>query len=256
MPMRPRKTQEFLAPAMTSATRLEWLVAELFHVRWQAVVSDLSKGVEVAKDRACCFFASDQRNRLRMARRYYAPTRSAKLADASPDEIMHLSEAWLPAFRDYVECDGIEGKDLRKQLRQLVAAEYVAVSWLLPDPFGRPRQEVTTVSALPDVSVIYGDVYEITASGFSRGAYLRVCKSVAEPFGESERFETMAGIENDFFANAASDGEPEGKWHINFLHSEDPRVIEADVKLGGDKRRGPVLEARGSSPNYRKAPRT
>jgi hypothetical protein len=233
---------------------MERLVAELFRAHWRAVAADLSKGVDIAKNYEDCFFASSRRERLRMAGRYYAPARAAKLSKASIDEVLHLSDAWLAAFRDYADHNCLEGRQLRKELRQLVAAEYVAVSWLSPDPFGRPRQEVTTVSALPDVSVLYGDVYEITASGFSRGAYLRVCKSVAEPFGESERLETMAGIENDFFANAASDGEPEGKWHINFLHSEDPRVIEADVKLGGDEKRGPVLEVRGSSSS--KMPRT
>jgi hypothetical protein len=217
---------------MRSATRLERLVAELFRVRWRAVAANLSKGVDVAKARACWFFASGQRGRLRMARRYYAPSRAAKLANASVHEILHLSDAWLSAFRDYAAREGLEGKTLREEVRQLVAAEYVAVSSDLPDPYGCIREESTTVNALPTEGVLYDDVYEITASGVSSGARLRICKSVAQPFGESERSETIVGIENDFFANAASDGEPEGAWQINFLDSEDPRVIEADIKPG------------------------
>ena len=207
-------------------------MAELFRARWRAVAADLSKGVDVAKDRACWFFASGQRKRLRMARCYYAPPRAVKLANASADEILHLSDAWLSAFRDYVECDGLEGKALREDLRQLVAAEYVAVSSDLPDSYGFIRQESTTVNALPTEGVLYDDVYEITASGVSSGARLWICKSVAEPFDRSERCETMVGIENDFFANAVSDGEPKGAWEINFRDSGDPRLIEADIKPG------------------------
>jgi hypothetical protein len=225
------------APAKRSATRRERLVVELFRVHWRAVAADLSKGIDVAKDRARWFFASDQRKRLRLARRYYAPARVAKLADTTADEILHLTDVWLSAFRDYCECNELEGKAVRDELRQLVFAEYVAVSSDLPDPYGFIRQESTTVNALPSEGVLYDDVYEITASGVSSGARLVICKSVAEPFGEAERFETTAGIENDFFANAASDGEPEGGWQINFLESEDPRVIAADIKPGGNSKR-------------------
>jgi hypothetical protein len=55
--------------------------------------------------------------------------------------------------------------------------------------------------------VLYGDVYEVTAGWFSCGGYLKVCKSVAEPFSRFERTEPMKAIELEFLANAAEAGE-------------------------------------------------
>ena len=55
--------------------------------------------------------------------------------------------------------------------------------------------------------VLYGDVYEVTAGWFSCGGYLKVCKSVAEPFSRFERTEPMKAIELEFLATAAEAGE-------------------------------------------------
>jgi hypothetical protein len=230
--IRSTRDPDTTAHTKRSAARLERLVAELFRAHWRAVEADITNGVDVPRSRADYFYASARRQRLRLARRYYAPARAAKFANASVVEILHMSEPWLGAFRDQVEYWCHEGRALRKELRQLVAAEYVAVSWLSPDPFGRPRQELTSVSPHPDETVVYGDLYEVTASGFSCGSYLRICKSAAEPFRESERIEAMVGIKREFFDNAAENGEPKGAWQINFRESEDPRVIEADVEPG------------------------
>ncbi len=232
MPGRQGKTPGSTAPSAGGRTRLQRLVTKLFRDHWRAVNADLTNGINVASNRAHFFYASSRRVRLRLARRYYAPGRVSKRANALDDEILNLLDAWLGAFRNHVDYDLVEGRELRKELRQLVAAEYVAVAWNSPDPFDRPLQEVTAVSPLPDEPVAYGDVYEITASGYSCGAFLRICKSVAEPFRESERFETMAGIKREFFDNARADGEPKGAWKLNFLESEDPRLIEVNVKPG------------------------
>lgn len=85
-------------------------------------------------------------------------------------------------------------------------------------------------NAVP-ASVGYGDVYEITASGLSVGAGLRVCKSVAEPFLKSERREAEVGIEQDFNENARSDGYPdaEHQWQVAFLEVTDRRAIDVDI---------------------------
>jgi hypothetical protein len=79
--------------------------------------------------------------------------------------------------------------------------------------------------------VVYGDVYEITASGFSSGAKLRVCKSVAEPFLKSERREAVAGIEQEFYDNARSDGDTdaENQWFVDFVQATDPRAIDVNI---------------------------
>lgn len=212
-------------------------MAELFRERWNAVSTDLANGVDVAKRQADGFFARNKLERLRLAQVYYSPTRAAALATASNSDILRYSSTWFTPFRNHVKHWDVSGEELKDEIRQLISAEYVAVSWLEPDPFGRSRRELTTVSPLPDRRVSYGDVYEITASGFSCGAYLRVSKSVAEPFSQLERIETMKAIELEFFANAAEDGEDEGSWQITFKKSRDPRVIEAIVEEIDQERR-------------------
>jgi len=168
-----------------------------------------------------------------LARRYYSPTRAARLAAASLHDIVRLSEPWLSAAR---ESDSFPNEDeateLRKELRKLVAAEYVALTWK-PPTFELPNNGWGTCSVfcLPDESVCYGDVYEITASGFSVGSGLRVCKSVAEPFLVFERREAEVGIEQEFYENALSDGDldAEQHWHIAFLQVTDRRAIDVDI---------------------------
>jgi hypothetical protein len=233
MPKQPHKAHELFSPS-TGAARLGRLLTKLFREHWKAVNAKLADGADVAAKRAQFFYASRDRECLKLARAYYAPVRAGKLAIASDDEILRLSNAWLRAFRDHVEYDSawtgkVEGKERRDHLRQLIAAEYVAVSWLSPDPFDRPCEEVTNISPLPDETVGYGDIYEITASGYSCGAYLRVCKSVAEPFHGSERSGAMAGIKREFCENAADAGEEDGAWRIKFRKSKEPCLIEADI---------------------------
>jgi hypothetical protein len=77
--------------------------------------------------------------------------------------------------------------------------------------------------------VLYGDIYEITAGGMSSGAYIRVCKSVAEPFKETERAQTMIGLRREFYANLLSDSKSKEEWQFNFRDFDDPRIIEADI---------------------------
>lgn len=75
----------------------------------------------------------------------------------------------------------------------------------------------------------HADIYEITASGFSCGSHLNLCKSVAEPFGDDERLAVMKGMRREFFNNAAEDGD-EGTWQISFQTCKDLRLIEMIVE--------------------------
>jgi len=213
--------------------RLETILGEVFRAHWRTVNAKIDRGVDVARDRARMFFASNDKQCLRLARRYYAPARAAKLASASLHEILRLSEPWLSAAR---ESDSFpkedEAPELRKELRKLVAAEYVALVWN-PPTFELPQNgwDGCSVFCLPDESVGYGDVYEITASGFSVGSGLRVCKSVAETFLKSERREAEVGIEQEFYENARSDDYPdaEHQWQVAFLEVTDRRAIDVDI---------------------------
>jgi hypothetical protein len=155
---------------------LETILVEVFRAHWRAVNAAIVRGVDVAQKRAHMFFASNDKACLRIARRYYSPARAAKLAGAAAPEILRLSEPWLSAARESVFFpDEEEPLELRKELRKLVSAEYVALVWR-PPTFELPQDGWggCTVFCLPDESVGYGDVYEITGAGFSVVAGLRV----------------------------------------------------------------------------------
>jgi hypothetical protein len=217
---------------------LETVLAEVFRSHWRAVNAAIVRGVDVARKRAHMFFASNDQACIRVARRYYSPVRAAKLAAASVEEILLLSEPWLSAARVSVFFpDEEDPLELRKELRKLVSAEYVALVWR-PPTFELPQDgwDGCMVFCLPDVSVGYGDVYEITGAGFSVGAGLRVCKSVAEPFLKYERREAEVGIEQEFFENARADDYPdaEEQWQVAFLGVTDRRAIDVDITEVGE----------------------
>jgi hypothetical protein len=153
-----------------------------------------------------------------------APRNSLTL---SFDEILRFSDAWLATFRKYVDHwwgFRLEGRELREEVRRLVDAEYVAFTVK-----NRGIEETPLVLPLP-YGVLYDDVYEITAAGVSFSTHLTICKSSSEPFSESERDETMAGLQNEFFSNAAAAGEPKSAWMFEFLGFDDERVINALIQ--------------------------
>jgi TPR repeat protein len=204
-------------------------LVKLFRAHWRSVNAKIVRGVDVARKRAHMFFATNDHECLRLARRYYSPTRAAKLATASDEEILRLSEPWLSAVSAVHESPSSLSS---VELRPLVAAEYVALVWRNSDyPEFPPKDPALLVAPLPDESVGYGDVYEITASGLSVGSGLRVCKSVAEPFLKSERREAEVGIEQEFYENARSDDYPdaEHQWQVAFLEVTDRRAIDVDI---------------------------
>jgi len=211
--------------------RLEALLVEVFHEHWQAVTMKINAGDDVARTRADCIFASNKRQRERFAKKYYPPARALMLASAPADEVVRLTSAWFEAFCDYADEWLTKPSEIRNELCQLVAAEYVAVS--SPNENSSSIGDATTVHPLPNEAVPYGDVYEITASGLASGANLRICKSVAEPFSEAERREALAGIEREFHQNARADGEDENVWEIDFSEPIEPGVIDADVVMIG-----------------------
>jgi len=223
--------QKIRPKRISKRERLEALLVEVFHAHWQAVTVKINAGDDVAKTRTDCIFASNKRAGARLARQYYAPARALKLASVPVDEVVRLTSAWFDAFCDYADEWLTKPSEIRNELCQLVAAEYVATS--LPEGNSGSQGDVATVHPLPNEAVPYGDVYEISASGLSSGANLRICKSVAEPFSEAERREAMVGIEREFHENARADGEDENVWEIDFSEPIEPCVIDADVVMIG-----------------------
>jgi hypothetical protein len=185
----------------------------------------------LADIRADFCFASNKRQRERFARKYYMPARALTLANAPACEVVRLSSTWMDAFCDYAAEWLTKPSEIRTELGRLVAAEYVAVTLPNEDFSLLLGGGTATVHPLPNSAVPYGDVYEITASGSSFGANLRICKSVSEPFSETERREAIVGIGREFHKNAKDDGENENMWEINFHEPIEPCVIDADVVI-------------------------
>lgn len=101
--------------SVTSAKRLEAVVFKVFRAHWRAVSTDLSKGVDVAKDRVDRFFAAGSRQRLRMAQAYYGHARAAEFARASDNEVRRLLSPWLGPFRRDVIIENLRRERLPKK---------------------------------------------------------------------------------------------------------------------------------------------
>jgi hypothetical protein len=227
-----QRKQEPANPAAHSATRKELqqrILIQVFRSHWRAVNAKLLRGIDVAQRRTEAFYATHEKERSRIAYRHYAPARVKKLATASDEEILRMTEIWFNA-----SCENPYSSDdpseLRKELRELVIAEYVGLV-CEQGAYEFPEDGSATASPLPNKSVMYGDIYEMTASGFSSGARLRICKSTGEAFLKSERREAEAGIEREFYENAREDGheEPDEQWSFSILDNMDQRAIDMDI---------------------------
>jgi len=253
------------------AKKIEKLLAERFRAHWKAVETDLGNGVDVAKQRAWFFLASDSRTSQRMARRYYTPARATKFANSSIEEVVTLCWAWFIPFQMYAHRSGSSLRELGDQLGQLVAAEYVAMTWglfdALPeydwDPSSPEFVEASSHYDCPDLYYLHpeGEVYESIVMQES-GHYLRICKSVAEPFLKAERDLAMAEIEFQFFANAEGEGDDPRCWRVDFRYPEHSRaLIEADIVPGAgsshqkDTHRLLTAQLKANGTGYVKRPR-
>jgi hypothetical protein len=238
---------------VAKARAVEQLFAKRFRARWRAVSADLARGIDVAKERADFFLASDSRTRLRLARRYYTPARAAKFAGASTNEIVTLCWAWFNPFQLFALRSGNDLDEIGDHLNALVGNEYVAMTWgllnnvpsyvsstmdidlnfpeMIEEFYGYDPPQVFP---FPDADN-YGDVFEAIVYSYC-GEHLRVCKSVSEPFLLGERGEAMNEIEELFLQNADEEGDDPRSWRVSFrrltsrlLPEFGRALIEADI---------------------------
>ena len=132
---------------------------------------------------------------------------------------MNLCSTWFIPFQIYAykETEFDEFVEPGDQLESLVAAEYVAMTWGLFDnraedwnwdPSDPNSIEDLGYYASPDFWPLFDsecDAYEVIALA-ETGNYLRICKSVPEPFHKVERIRAMDEIEAQFLGNAAAEG--------------------------------------------------
>src|ERR1035438_5303997 len=176
------------------AEKIEKLLAKLFRAHWQEVSARLDDGFNVAGEQAFSFLAGNPRN-------YYTASRATEFAAASTASVVDLCWAWFIPFQIYVYKCEPDWSEIEEALERLVTAGYVAVMWHLlearppypewglsePDFF-----EEVDCYACPEVRHIVTDgliFEEIIVEDFAR--YLRVSKSVAEPFPRAARIQAM-----------------------------------------------------------------
>lgn len=208
-----------------STKKIEARVVKLFRRRWSSL-SRKGRSTIVA-EREPFFLSRDNLVRLQMARRYYAPERMTRFSRQPAASILRLCAPWLDVFcrLGWDPSLGNCGFEIEK----LVGAEYVA----LVRPLDCPAGSLGYVYAVPDLTVTDGgaylDIYRMTAAGFSAGARVRLCKSVATPFGEVERKQVMGGIVWGFLGSAEGDGDDPDTWTFAFRRPVDARVIELTI---------------------------
>jgi len=218
---------------VAKAAKIEKLLAKLFRAHWQEVSARLADGVDVAEEQAFSFLAGDPR-------RYYTASRAAEFAAASTASVVDLCWAWFIPFQIYVYKCNPDWSEIEETLERLVTAGHVAVTWRLLEP--RPPYPEWGLSepdffddedcyACPEVRHIVTDglIFEyIIAEDF--GHYLRVSKSVAEPFLRAERVQVMDAIERELLVESIDQGDDPRALSINFLPPEGLGMyIEADV---------------------------
>jgi hypothetical protein len=157
-------------------------------------------------------------------------------------------------FQVFAYNSGEDLSEIGDHLDVLVESEYVAMTWGLFENstgFAVHTQELDAafpelaeeffssdspdVYPLPDLSTVYGDVFEGIVYSYS-GERLRVCKSIAEPFLEAERLDAMDEIEQRFLQNASEEGDDPRSWRVKFrqlttflLPKYGRALIEADI---------------------------
>jgi len=207
--------------------RLVGVATKAFVEHWNSLLTRLEAGEDVPAARRTAFLAGSKEDELREAKRFYSKARVRELAALDAASARRMISPWLDPAVKYALAE----KDFLEPsfLSSLVRAEYVV---LVASHVVHRGQPSVTVHPFPDESVRYGDLYEISASGFSVGAKVSVIRSTAEPFTDAEREALEKGIRRNFYANADEDGDDEEAWDLQFLDSDDPRWVVFDVTEG------------------------
>jgi hypothetical protein len=173
-------------------------VIAAFQAHWANLVARLERGEAVAGEQHDAFFALEERDRSRLAQRFYTLERALKFAALSDEQAAEQLAAWLDDVTGLVDFDIDEPGDGLKQRDRLVRSEYVCLV--------RDGGIVSFAVPYPD-DVLYDDIYELTASGVSPGGQVLLYKSTGERFSDEELELAMPALVKHVEGNAAADGE-------------------------------------------------
>lgn len=169
-----------------------------FQAHWANLVARLERGEAVDGERHDAFLALEERDRSRLAQRFYTLERALVFAALSDEQAAEQLAAWLDDVEGLVDFDIDEPGDGLKQLDRLVRSEYVCLV--------RDGGIVSFAVPYPD-DVMYDDIYELTASGVSPGGQVLLYKSTGERFSDEELELAMPALVKHVEGNAAADGE-------------------------------------------------
>ncbi len=197
---------------------------------WKSLLRRLESGEDLAASMATRCLGKDKETQQRIAAAYYGPKRIREFAGKSVAAHLSKISPWLGHaidgfFDTLYEDEAPSKKELAEWehgIAELAQATYVAV---VLDHLAQQ----TCVSPWPDESVPYGDLYEITASGYSTGSELCLYKASGHPFEDWERKATYLGMRENFYDNAAGDGVDVEWWRFEQQDDHDEFAIVVDV---------------------------
>lgn len=210
---------------MDERERLRQQTASAAQAYWRSLLRRVRGGRDLAAQREEWFLAGSSSSRVRLAREFYGRAHLKRLAALNRSEVLTLLCPWPDAAIEAVlEWGDDEPKARHRALARLVKSQYVVR--VESHGGGTP-----TVEPYPS-EALYGDLYELSASGFSVGGIIYLYKATGEAFNARERRTTFSGMRQDFYVNAASDGVEESGWAFKWLWDQgDNRVIVVSVDL-------------------------
>jgi hypothetical protein len=166
-----------------------------------------------------------------MAREFYSATHLTALVELTRDEVLDRLSVWLEAAIDsaFEDCSAGDNPTQEERREQEQFIGRLARSQYVVKVESAGRTGGTLVDGHPDEEVAYSDLYEMSASGFSVGGTIFLCKTTGEPFSRRDSRTTFLGMQKEFRENARDDGEDE-EWMFERLEdSDDHRVIQVMV---------------------------
>ena len=195
---------------------------------WRSLMRAVRAGKDLASEHEGRFLAGSKKSRTRLARDFYSKAHLAKLVALTRAQVVDRLTPWLESAIDAaLEWESDEPAKQRRFLTRLVRSQHVVR--VEHHDGGSP-----IVDGHPNEEALYGDLYELSASGASVGGIIYLYKATGEPFAPVDRRITVNGMRREFYVNAASDGDAES-WDFTWLADYDDNrmiVVSVDPRSG------------------------
>lgn len=192
---------------------------------WRSLLRQVRAGKDLASQHQWRLLAGSERSRARLAREFYSEAHLAKLVALSKKDVVDRMSPWIESAIDSTLEWGSDGlREHEHFLGRMAKSQYV-VRVEHHGGYG-----MTIVDGQPNEEVAYGDLYEMSAAGFSVGGTIYLCKATGEPFTPRDMRATFLGMKDEFYANADDAGDDEDGWNFEWIEVQDnDRVLVVSV---------------------------